>query len=307
MSKTILNVANLTKIYGREYKIAGKQFGRRVEANKKVTFSINKGEIFGFLGPNGSGKTTTIRSILGYLKLQSGSITVLGMDHKKDAMKIRRNIAYVPGDVSLYENFTGHELINFFNKFRPLNPEFLKEMQTIFKVDLTLKIGALSKGNRQQVALISAMASKPDFLIMDEPTSGLDPLMESRFHTLIKKLKKEGMTIFLSSHDLAEVQAVCDRIAIIKEGEIIIVERVEELKEKSLQKATIQFAGEIPELEDFSELKNILDVEKVNGKTYTLKVKEDVNELLTFLNKYQIKRMTLEDASLTEIFLQFYE
>ncbi|MBC8498261.1 ABC transporter ATP-binding protein, partial [Candidatus Bathyarchaeota archaeon] len=234
-SETVLEVSNLTKVYGRDLEIAGRKLGRRVVGAQDVSFSVRRGEIFGFLGPNGAGKTTTMRAILDYLHIQEGTITVFGMDHHRDALKIRSRIGYVPGDLSLYDNFNGNELIDYFGGFRPVNSEYLKELRSVFRVDLTLNVKALSSGNRQQVGLILALASKPDFLILDEPTSGLDPLMAANAHRLLKELKAEGKTIFLSSHDLAEVQEVCDRIGIIKEGRMILVEEVENLVSKFLQ------------------------------------------------------------------------
>lgn len=310
MSATeVLRVEGLTKIYGRELKLGNiRKFGRKVTGAEEVTFGIRKGEIFGFLGPNGSGKTTTIRSILDYLRIQSGIITVFGLDHHQDALAIRKRISYVSEDLALYENFTGEELIEYFHKFRPVNREFLKKLKSIFRVDLTLKIKALSSGNRQQVGLIVALASKPELLILDEPTSGLDPLMAANFHNILKVLKKEEITTFLSSHDLAEVQTVCDRVGIIKDGRMILVENVEDLRSKSLQDVKIKFASStIPSKEEFKALDSVIYVEKTNETTFTLKIKEDVNEILKLLTKYQIERLTIEEATLEEIFLQFYE
>ncbi|MHA2289247.1 MAG: ABC transporter ATP-binding protein, partial [Promethearchaeota archaeon] len=180
--------------------------------------------MFGFLGPHGAGKTTTIRCILDYLKMQSGRISVFGLDHHLDALEIRKRIGYIPGDLALFKNFTGNELIDFYSAFRPVDPVFLKELRSKFRVDLSLKIKSLSSGNRQQVGIILALAAKPDFLVLDEPTSGLDPLMTANFHRILKTLKKEGHTIFLSSHDLAEVQSVCDRVGIIRDGRMILIE-----------------------------------------------------------------------------------
>ena len=165
----ILSVQNLTKIYGREIKLGPRKIGRKVIGAQDVTFDVIKGEIFGFLGPNGAGKTTTMRAILDYLKIQNGKISVFGLSHYDDAMAIRERIGYMPGDMALYENFTGNELLNYYSKYRPMDLEFLKELKSIFRVDLSLKIGSLSSGNRQQVGLMAALSSKPEFLILDEP------------------------------------------------------------------------------------------------------------------------------------------
>ena len=306
-SETVLEVSNLTKIYGRELGLGGRRVGRRVVGARDVSFSVRRGEIFGFLGPNGAGKTTVMRSILDYLHIQEGTITVFGMDHHRDALKIRKRIGYVPGDLSLYENFTGNELIDYYGGFRPVDPEYIEELRSVFRVDLTLNVKALSSGNRQQVGLILALASKPDFLILDEPTSGLDPLMAANAHRLLKELKAEGKTIFLSSHDLAEVQVVCDRIGIIKEGEMILVEEVENLISKFLQNVRVSFTSEVPDLETLEAIDSVISAEAEDEDTLLLKVKEDINELLKVLTRYEIDRLSIEDATLEEIFLQYYQ
>ncbi|MFX0125912.1 MAG: ATP-binding cassette domain-containing protein [Candidatus Hodarchaeota archaeon] len=309
VTEPVLQVSNLTKIYGREFNLGEKTLvGQRVVGAQNVSFSVNKGEIFGFLGPNGAGKTTTMRAILDYLKIQSGTVTIFGLDHHRDRLELRKRIGYVPGDMALFENFSGEELLQYFSKFRPINDEFLAELRQNFRVKLKKKIKSLSTGNRQQAGLIAALAAKPDFLILDEPTSGLDPLMTANFHKIIRKLRNEGYTIFLSSHDLAEVQAVCDRVGIIKEGKMILVEAVEDLKTKFMQKARIQFNGSsVPSEEEITGLKTVISVERIKKDTFVLKIKEDVNELIQWLSNYDIKRFTLEDATLEEIFLQFYE
>ncbi|MBA7656669.1 Multidrug efflux system ATP-binding protein [subsurface metagenome] len=306
-SETVLEVSNLTKVYGRDLEIAGRRLGRRVVGAKDVSFSVRRGEIFGFLGPNGAGKTTTMRAILDYLHIQDGTITVFGMDHHRDALEIRRRIGYVPGDLSLYGNYTGEELIQYYNGFRPVDRDYLKELRSVFRADLTLNVKALSSGNRQQVGLILALASKPDFLILDEPTSGLDPLMAASAHRLFKELKAEGKTIFLSSHDLAEVQTVCDRIGIIKEGEMILVEEVENLVSKFLQNVRVSFTSEVPDLEDLEAIDSVISAVAEDEDTLLLKVKEDINELLRFLTNYELDRLSIQDATLEEIFLQYYQ
>ncbi|MHA1225907.1 MAG: ATP-binding cassette domain-containing protein [Candidatus Hodarchaeales archaeon] len=308
MSKSILEVNDLTKVYGRELHIFSRKMGRKVVGAQNVSFKVKHGEIFGFLGPNGAGKTTTMRAILDYLKIQNGTITIFGKDYHQDSISIRKRIGYVPGDLSLYENFTGLELIKYVNNFRPVDKSFLEELKSIFRADLTLKIGQLSKGNRQQVGLIVALGSKPEFLILDEPTAGLDPLMTSKFHKVLRKLKQGGHTIFLSSHDLSEVQAICDRVGIIKEGKIILVESIDELKSKFLQHVSIKFdPSTVPSLKDQSSLDSVIDVQQTSKTKFKLKIKEDVNELLKFLTQYKVQRITIEDASLEEIFLQYYQ
>jgi ABC-2 type transport system ATP-binding protein len=308
-SETILKVSNITKIYGRELNLGKRKLiGSRVVGAEDVTFSVKKGEIFGFLGPNGAGKTTTMRVILDYLKNQTGKVTVFGFDHHQDRFEIRKRIGYIPGDLELFNNFTGEELLVYFGKFRQIDQEFLQVLRTNFKVNLKKKIKSLSKGNRQQAGLIAVLASKPDFLILDEPTSGLDPLMTANFHKILKKLQNEGITIFLSSHDLAEVQAICDRVGIIKEGKMVLVEAVEDLKTKFLQNVQVMFdKNNMPTEEDFKQLDTVISVEKLASNTFRLQIGKNVGTVLKYVSQFDILRFTCEDASLEEIFLQYYE
>ncbi|MBW2622568.1 MAG: ABC transporter ATP-binding protein [Deltaproteobacteria bacterium] len=308
VSENTIEVSNLTKYYNSRFSIAGRTFGQTVRGTENVSFIVQRGEIFGFLGPNGAGKTTTIRSMLGYLHPQSGTITILGMDHAGDAMKIRERIGYIPGDLALYRNYTGEELINFFHKLRPMDKAMMTELKRMFKVNLSQKVKKLSSGNRQQLALILAVGSNPELLIMDEPTSGLDPLMVSRFHALLRRLSRAGTTIFLSSHDLAEVQAVCDRVGIIRNGIMVEVETVEALRHKAVQHMTLQFEdNEDTRTEEvINELKTHADVRTADNGVMNLTIKGDVNEVIRLISRTRVKRMTLEDAPLEDIFLQYY-
>ncbi len=304
---TVLQVSNLTKVYGREFQLGPRKIGHRIVAVDDASFSVKKGEIFGFLGPNGAGKTTTIRSILGFLSIQSGTIKINGLDYLKDALEIKESLGFIRSEIDLYGNFTGEEIISYFGKFRLIDQKFLKKLKSIFKVDLTLDFKSLSTGNRQQVIIITALASNPDFVILDEPSSGLDPLMATRFHRLLLQMRDEDKTIFLSSHNLTEVQAICDRVGIIRKGKIIVIETVKELRRKSMQLLSVEFVnGEIPDLDEFQAIPNVFSVEK-KANTFFVKVKEDVNDLLKFVTSRRVKRMTLEDSSLEDIFLTYYK
>ena len=308
LTENTIEVSNLTKYYNRQFSIAGKTFGQIVRGTENVSFFVRRGEIFGFLGPNGAGKTTTIRSMLGYLRCQSGTITILGMDHAADSMKIRERIGYIPGDLALYKNYTGEELITFFNKLRPMDEAMMAELRSMFKVNLAQRVKKLSSGNRQQLALILAVGPNPELLIMDEPTSGLDPLIVSKFHALLRRLSQAGTSIFLSSHDLAEVQAVCDRVGIIRDGKMVEVETVETLRSKAVQNMTLHFkdSKDPQTVKVISELKTLADVRTAENETLKVTIKGDINEVIRLISQAQIKRMTLEDAPLEEIFLHYY-
>ncbi len=306
--EVILQVSNLTKVYGREIHLGLKKFCKKIVGAQNVSFSVSKGEIFGFLGPNGAGKTTVMRSILNYLRIEEGDISVFDLDHRKDSLEIRKRIGYIPGDFAVYDNFTGNELIKYFNHFRQYDKVLLEELRTIFTVNLNQKTRTLSSGNRQQVGIILALASKPEFLILDEPSSGLDPLITAKFHKILKRLKKEGVTIFLSSHDLAEVQAICDRVGIIKNGEMVLVEDVENLRKKFLQHVFVRFSSsKVPTLEEIKELDFVLDANQKNNGDFKLKIKENIDDLINWLKGYEIERLSIEDASLEEIFLHYYD
>nr|WP_208379678.1 ABC transporter ATP-binding protein [Alkalibacillus almallahensis] len=199
-----------------------KQFGQ-VKVLTGVDLDVGKGEIFGFIGPNGAGKSTTIRILLGILKATAGEATIFGQDVWHDAVKIHKRIAYVPGDVNLWPNLTGGQVIDYLVHLRgqEVNQERKQRLIERFQLDPTKKCRTYSKGNRQKVALVAAFAADCDLYILDEPTSGLDPLMERKFQELILEAKAEGKSVLLSSHILSEVEKLCDRIAIIRDGEVI--------------------------------------------------------------------------------------
>ncbi len=307
-TENILEVHNLTKYYGVSYTLGNKTIGSCSVGVNDVSFNVKKGEIFGFLGPNGSGKTTTMKAILNYLKIQNGYITIFGFDHRDHDLSIRKRIGYLPGDFGLYDNFSGEELLSYTNSFRHSNEKFLNELKSIFRVDLTKKIKLLSKGSKQQIGILLSLASKPDFLILDEPTSGLDPLMVSNFNDILRSLKKEGVTIFLSSHDLAEVQAICDRVAIIKNGKLLLVENVNTLQRKSIQNVNVTFSrSSITKINEIKNMNSVISVEQNGNNSFVIKIKGDSTELLNFLSKNKFQHLTIEDPSLEDIFLQYYQ
>ena len=207
---SILQVSNLTKKFG------------KFTALDRISLQVNKGEVYGFIGPNGAGKTTAIRILLGILKASNGEAAIFGKDVWNDAVEIHKKVAYVPGDVNLWPNLTGGEVIDLFIKLRRSRGKTRRnELIKRFDLDPTKKCRTYSKGNRQKVALIAAFASDADLYILDEPTSGLDPLMENIFQEYVMEAKKEGKSVLLSSHILSEVEKLCDKVSIIREGKII--------------------------------------------------------------------------------------
>ena len=226
--ENIIEINNLTKNFGKH---------RGIE---NISFNVSKGESFGFLGPNGAGKTTTIRHLMGFVKSQSGSCTINGMDCWKERDKIQKSLGYIPGEINFFDDMTGIEFLNFIAKYKGITKlEKQKELIERFELDPKGKIKKMSKGMKQKIGIITAFMHDPDILILDEPTSGLDPLMQSRFIELIAEEKAKGKTILLSSHMFEEVERTCDRIGIIREGMMVTVDSVETLRERHMHKYTV--------------------------------------------------------------------
>jgi len=275
------------------------------KALKNVTFDLNAGEVLGYIGPNGSGKSTTIRVLLGILKKTDGDVRIFGMDPWKDAIAIHKKVAYVPGDVNLWPNLTGGEIIDLFMKLQGTGQKAHRdELIKRFDLDPKKKARSYSKGNRQKVALIAALASDADLYIFDEPTSGLDPLMESIFQEEVRKLKNKGKAILLSSHILSEVEKLCDRVAIIKSGEIIETGTLEELRHLTRYVYTIEAREEPTSLK---ELAGIHDLE-IKGKKATFQVDSDhVETVLKEMMKHHVVKLESIPPTLEELFMRHYE
>jgi ABC-2 type transport system ATP-binding protein len=224
----------LTKFYGRQ---------RGVE---DLTLDVGTGEVFGFLGPNGAGKTTTIRLLMDLIRPTSGTIRVLGYDLRRDAVRARRRIGYLPGDLKLYSNMSGHELLAFFASLRPdADLAYAGELAGRLDLDLSRHVHDLSKGNRQKLGVAQALMHRPELLILDEPSSGLDPLVQREFHALIREVAGAGGTVFFSSHVLDEVERVADRVGIILEGHLAVVDTVSALKARALRVLELEFAAPV--------------------------------------------------------------
>lgn len=210
-----------------------------------LSFQVGQGEVFGFLGPNGAGKTTTIRHLMGFIRSKSGSCSVGGMDCWKQRDRIQKDIGYIPGEISFFDDMTGLEYLKFITKYRGIGSENRqKELIERFELNPKGKIKKMSKGMKQKIGIVSAFQHDPDILILDEPTSGLDPLMQSRFIELVAEEKQKGKTILLSSHMFEEVERTCDRIGIIREGRLVAVDSVEALRERHLRSYTVTLATE---------------------------------------------------------------
>jgi len=289
----LLEVSNLTKKYG--------QF----TALRDVNISVESGEVYGFIGPNGAGKTTTIRVLLGILKATNGGATIFGKDVWKDAVEIHRNIAYVPGDVNLWSNLTGGEVIDLFVRLRKGTGKSRKEeLIQRFDIDPTKKCRTYSKGNRQKVALVAAFSSDADLYILDEPTSGLDPLMEKVFQECVLEVKNAGKAVFLSSHILQEVERLCDKVSIIRDGKIIETGTMKELRHLTRTSVTVETDRPVEGLEAIPGVHNI---RKSNGGlTFAVDTKA-LNGVMELLTGFGIIKLESSPPTLEELFMSHYE
>lgn len=290
---SIIEMKNVTKTFG------------SVVAMKNVDLSVKEGTIHGFIGPNGAGKTTTIRVLLGILKADEGTSKIFDMDSWVDAVDIHKNIAYVPGDVSLWPNLTGGEVVDFFANLKGgIDEEKKLELYAKFDLDPSKKCRTYSKGNRQKVALVAALASQADIYIFDEPTSGLDPLMESVFQSYVEILKKQNKTIFLSSHILSEVEKLCDVISIIREGEIVETGTLDELRYLTGIQIMVETKKIIPDLDKQNGVSKISNI----GNKYTFLLDPNhYSNLIKYISDYDVIRLESTPPKLEDLFMRHYE
>lgn len=281
-----------------------KNFGK-FQALKNITFDIYPGEVFGFIGPNGAGKSTTIRTILGILRSSGGQATIFGKDVFKDAVEIHKHLAYVPGDVYLWPNLTGGEIIDLFLKLgHSQHSAKTDALIKKFQLDPTKKARTYSKGNRQKVALIAAFSTDADFYIFDEPTSGLDPLNEEVFQQEVLQLKAAGKAVLLSSHILSEVEKMCDRIGIIRSGEIVETGTLAEMRHLTRTVIKVLTKEPTPELDTLLGVHNI---EVGQDKSLTLSVdSEHLETIMDYLSKKQILSLQATPPTLEDLFMRYY-
>ncbi len=291
--KNVIEIKNLSKYYGKN---------RGIE---DVSLEVKEGEIYGFIGPNGAGKSTLIRTILGLQKSTSGNATIFGEDIKNFSSKIASNVGYLPSEVFYYDGMKVKDLLNYSASFYKKDcTDKIKELAKRLDLDLNRKIDDLSYGNRKKVGIVQALLHEPKLIILDEPTGGLDPLMQQTFFEILEEENKKGATIFFSSHILSEVQRLCERVAIIKEGQIIAINNVREMNEDSYKKihVTMTDARQV----NFEVLDGVTNLEQTDEKVNFL-YKGDINQLLQSLSSVDLKDLTITEPSLEEIFLHFYQ
>jgi ABC-2 type transport system ATP-binding protein len=292
----LIEVERLSKSYG----------GKRGIID--VSFSVPEGEVFGFLGPNGAGKTTTIRILMALIRADSGIARIAGLDCWSQSVEIKRLVGYIPGEPSLDPNLTGGQILEYFANLRGgVDRAYLKRLVDRFELDLSRKFRQYSTGNKRKVVLIQAFMHRPQVLVLDEPTSGLDPLNQQEFDGMVKEAREEGRTIFLSSHVLSEVEKTCTRVAIIREGRIVRIGGVAELKDIKRYEVTISFAQPVS-ADSFKNVEGVAEVEQLNnGHALRLAMQGPADAVIKAAAQYPVVSLTSYEPSLEDIFLRYYE
>jgi ABC-2 type transport system ATP-binding protein len=284
----------LTKFYGSH---------RGIE---DVSLSVESGEVFGFLGPNGAGKTTTIRTLLDLLHPTRGSARIFGLDSHADSVAIRARLGNLPGDFGYDAHATGREAISLLARVRGISGAGrADELARRFQADLERPLGQLSRGNRQKIGLILALFHGPELAILDEPTSGLDPLMQEQFLTLVQEERERGCTVFVSSHELDEVERICDRVGIIRGGRLIAIERIADLLGRAQRRVSVRFV-EAVDTAELRAIPGVSGIETRNG-TVTFMVSGDLDAVVKALARHPVKDLEIAHPTLEEVFLTYYQ
>ncbi len=283
-----------------------KRYGSSVLAVDSLSFTVNRGEIMGFLGPNGAGKTTTIRLILDFIRPTSGRALVFGLDCRRNSLAVHRRVGYLPADLRLYGNLTGRSLLRLFAGLRPGEVEwsYVESLCQMLDISLDRRVGDLSHGNRQKVGLVLALMHHPDLLILDEPTTGLDPIVHHVVLDLLREVRAQGRTVFFSSHVLPEVEQLCDRVAIIREGRLVAVERVDILKGRRLLQMRLAFAEPVPP-DGFAQLPGVRILSHSNSSVH-LEVAGEVDPVIKAAARYHVVAVETIQPSLEEVFMAYY-
>ncbi len=293
MADLAIHTEQLTKTYGRRRGLAG------------LDLSVNTGEVYGFLGPNGAGKTTTIRILLDLIRPTSGRAELLGGDPRRDGVALRRHIGYLPGDFLVDGKQTVTELLTYLGNLRGGVPRArIAALAERLDLDLAMRIHSLSKGNRQKVAVVQAFMHDPELLILDEPTSGLDPLLQQTFLDLVREARAAGQTVFMSSHVMSEVQQTADRVGIVREGVLVAVERVEDLRERAVRRVEIHFEDPVA-VEEFATLPGVSDV-MVSGNVLRCRLDGRADPLVKAAAKHTVIGLISEEPDLEELFVTYY-
>ncbi len=288
-----IEINNLTKTYGKARGITN------------VSFNVEEGEIFGFIGPNGAGKSTTIRTLLSLIYPTSGSAKIFGKDCIEFGPEIKKEIGYLPSEVFYYDNMKVMDLLNYSASFYKKDcKKRIKELAEIMNLDLNKKIDDLSYGNKKKVGIVQGLLHEPKLIMLDEPTSGLDPLMQQKFFDLLKEENKKGATILFSSHVLSEVQKMCERVAIIKEGKIIKIERISDLKENNYKNFELETLSKIDQ--NYFNINGVTNL-LVKDNSVSFLFKGNINLILQKISVIEIANLWIEEPNLEDVFMHYYE
>ncbi len=293
MNEIVIETKGLTVYYGRH---------RGIE---DLDMEVRRGEVYGFLGPNGAGKTTTQRVLLDIIRPTRGMAALFGLDCQRDGVQVRERVSYLPGELSLYPTMSGQNFLRMIGRLRGnrVEKKYRTELCERLDLDPSRRMREYSRGNKQKVGLVAAFMNKPDLLILDEPTSGLDPLVQQTVLELVREARDDGRTVFFSSHILSEVQEVCDRVGIIREGRLVKTERVETLTKQQFKRLRLSFA-QIPPVGAF-DFDGVTETAR-NEQEIMLEVRQNLNEVLQTAVTYNVTDMDMPPVTLEEIFLAYY-
>lgn len=280
----------------------------KTQALRGVDLEVRRGEIFGFLGPNGAGKTTTIRCLLDLIRPQGGSAQVLGIDPQKQPVAVRARTGYLPGELHIEDNFSVEAALRYFNRLRKNQADwdYVRQLASRLQLDLKTQFKNLSKGNKQKAGLIQALMHRPELLLLDEATAGLDPLMQREVLRLVAEARSSGATVFFSSHILSEVQEICDRVGIIRQGWVVEVAETSELVNRAIRRVFVRFREPVP-IQFLSGLAGVKLLNQDDGQSLTLQVEGEMDGLIKALAAFPVVEFETERPGLEEIFLAYYE
>ncbi len=293
MHDAVIRTHDLTKMYGRSRGIL------------QLDLEVRAGEVFGYLGPNGAGKTTTIRCLLDLIRPTHGRAEVFGLDTHRDGIAIRQRVGYLPGELRLYGSLSARELFGYFGHLRDRpDGDDAARIAEALDLDVTREIRTLSHGNRQKVGLVQALMGRPDLVILDEPTQGLDPFVQQAFYRLLEETRQDGRTVFMSSHVLPEIERTCDRVGIVRDGRLLAVESVADLKTRELRRLELRFGAPVP-AETFTSLPGVRDL-TVDGALLGCTVEGSVDALFKAAAAFELIDVSTTEPTLEEIFLAYY-
>ena len=293
-SPTVIETSKLTKYYGKQVGVID------------LDLTVNEGEVFGYLGPNGAGKSTTIKLLLNFINPTSGSMAVFGKDPQKQSTGILGDIGYIPGEIPPNPCILCNEHLKFQASLQGgVDWKYVKKLASRLQVDLAKPIKSLSHGNKQKIAIIAAFMHEPKLLVLDEPTTGLDPLIQQEFYDLVSEVNQAGSTFFISSHVLPEIERMCHRVGILKEGRLMVTEEIETLKKRAVRSLEIQFAKEVKP-KDLEGIRGIRDLQ-IKENIAQCKVEGSLDQLIKKISEYEVLNLITQEADLEQVFLDYYK